>query len=82
MRGLDIPKNSSVSVTELALSLRVGFISSHLTADKLFPVNPRAITGPPKMSLLLEAKRMPALIIKPGLILVTPQNVGSIINYL
>ena len=24
--------------------------------DKLFPVNPRAITGPPKMSLLLEAK--------------------------
>ena len=31
---------------------------------------PRAITIPPKMSLLLEAKTMPALIIKPRLILV------------
>ena len=39
--------------------------------DKPFPINPRAITGPPKMSLLLEASRMPALIIKPKLILVT-----------
>ena len=38
--------------------------------DKLLPVNPRVITGPPKMSLLLEAKSMPALIIKPRLILV------------
>ena len=71
MRGLDIHKNSPVSVTKLALGLRVGFISSHLTANKLFPVNPRAITGPRKMSLLFEAKCMPALIIKPGLILVT-----------
>ena len=44
---------------------------SHLTSDKLFPVNPRAFTGPPKMSLLLEAKRIPALIIKPRRILVT-----------
>ena len=34
-------------------------------------VNPRAITGPPKMSLLLEAKSMPALILKPRFILVT-----------
>ena len=42
-----------------------------MTADKLFLVNPRAITGPPKMSLLLGAKSMPALIIKPRLILVT-----------
>ena len=39
--------------------------------DKLFPVNPRAITGPPKMSVLLEANSMPALIIKPRFILVT-----------
>ena len=69
MRGLDIRKNSPV--TTLPLGLRVGFISSHLTADKLFPVNLRAITGPPKMRLVLEAKSMPALIIKPGLILVT-----------
>ena len=49
----------------------MGFISYHLTADKLFPVNPRAITGPPKMSLLLDAKSMPALIINPTLLHVT-----------
>ena len=71
MRGLDIHRNSPVSVTKLILDFRVGFISSHLTADKLFPVNPRAITGPPKMSLLLEVKNIPALIFKPRLILVT-----------
>ena len=71
MRWLNVHKNIPVSVTKLALSLRVGSISSHLTADKLFSVNPRAITGPPKMSLLLEAKSMPALIIKPRLILVS-----------
>ena len=77
IRGLYIRKNSPVSVTKLTLSLRVGLINSHLTADKLIPVNPRAITGPPKMSLLLEAKSMPALIIKPGLILVThPDDLG------
>ena len=71
MRGLDFHKNSPVSVTKLTLCLRAGFFSSHLTVNKLFPVNPRAITGPPKMSLLLEAKNMPALISKPRLILVT-----------
>ena len=60
-------RTSPVSATKLALSLRVGFISSHLTVDKLFPDNPRAITGPPKMSLLLEAKSMPALISNQGL---------------
>ena len=74
MRGLDTHKNSPVSVTKLTLGLRVGFISSHLTVDKLFPVNPRAITGKPKMRFLLEAKSMPALIIKPRLILVTHTN--------
>ena len=74
IRGLDIHKNSPVSVTKLTLGLWVGFISSHLTANKLFPVNPRAITGPPKMSLLLEAKLMPALIIKPRFILVTHRD--------
>ena len=67
MIGLDSP----VSATKLTLGHRVGFISSHLTADKLFPVNSREITGPPKMSLLLEAKCMPALIIKPRFTLVT-----------
>ena len=71
MRGLNIPKNITVSITKLTLILRVGFISSHLIMDKLFPINPRAITGPPKMSLLLEAKSMPALIIKLRFILAT-----------
>ena len=70
MKGLNVHKNIPVSITKLTLGLRVGFISSHLTVDKLFPVNPRVITGPPKMSLLLEAKSMPALIIKPMFILV------------
>ena len=70
MRGLNVHK-IPVSVTKLTLSLRVCFISSHLTVDKLIPVNPRAITAPPKMSFLLEAKSMPALIIKLMLILVS-----------
>ena len=61
MRGLDIHKNIPVSITKLTIGLRVGFISSHLIADKLFPINPRAIMGPPKMSLLLEVKIMPGL---------------------
>ena len=55
MRALIVHKNIPVSVTKLMLSLPVCFISSHLTVDKLFLVNSRAITGPPKMSLLLEA---------------------------
>ena len=71
MRGLNIHKNISVSITKLTLGLRVGLISSHLIADKSFRINPRAITGPPKMSLLLEAKSMTALIIKPRFILVS-----------
>ena len=70
MRRLGIHQNIPVSGTQLTLGLRVGFIGSHLSVDKLFPVNPRAITGPPKMSFLLEAKSVPALIIKPKLILV------------
>ena len=70
MRKLGIYESIPVSGTKLMLGLRVSFISSHSTADKLFPVNPSAITGPPKMSLLLEAKSMKALIIKPRLILV------------
>ena len=71
MRGLNVHKNIPVSITKLMLGLRVGFIGSHLIVDKLFSVNPRAITGPPKMSLLLEDKSMPALIIKPRFILGT-----------
>ena len=71
MRGLNVHKNIPVSINKLMLIIRVGFISSHLIADKLFLVNPWAITDPPKMSLLLEAKSMPELIIKPRFILVT-----------
>ena len=52
------------------LILQVGFISSHLMPNKLFPVNPKVTTGPPEVSLLLEAKSMPSLIIKLSLILV------------
>ena len=70
MRRLGLHQNIPVSGTKLMLGLRVGFIGSHLTVDKLFPVNPRAITGPPKMSYLLEAKSVPEVIIKPRLILV------------
>ena len=54
---------------KLMLDLRVGNISSHLS-DKLFPVNPRAITGQQSIIFLLEAKSVPALIITPRLILV------------
>ena len=70
MWGLNIHKNSPVSVTKLMLGLRVGFISFHLSANKRFPVYPRVITGPPKLGFLLEAKNMPPLIIKTRLILV------------
>ena len=71
MRGMNIHKHIPKSVTKLTLGHRVCFICSHLTTDKLFAVIPRAITGPPKMSILLEAKSKPALIIKPILVLVT-----------
>ena len=57
MRGLNVHENIPVSITKLTLGLQVGFISSHLIVDKLFIINPSAITGPPKMSLLLEAKK-------------------------
>ena len=56
MRVLDVHENIDVSDTKLMLGLRVYFFSSYLTANKLFPMNPRAITGPPKMSLLLEVE--------------------------
>ena len=39
-----------------------------LAVDKLFLVNPRAITGPHKMDLLFDVKSTPALIIRPRLI--------------
>ena len=74
LRGLGIHKSISVSVAKLTLGLCVGFNSSHLTVDKLFTVNQRAITGLPKISLLLEAKSPPALIIKPRHILVADMD--------
>ena len=67
MKRLGDHKNIPVSVTKLTLGLLVGFISFHLTSDKLFFINPRAITVPPKNSLLLEVNSTPALIIKPRL---------------
>ena len=65
-----VAPSPDVSVTKLMLGLLVSFICSHMTVDKLFLVNPIAITCSQKMSLLLEAKSMPALIIKPRFILV------------
>ena len=73
-------KNITVSGTKLMLGLRVGFICSHLTEDKLFPVNPKTNSGPPKMSLLLEAKSMPAFIIKLRLIIKWSDDAKRIIN--
>ena len=70
MRGLDVHENIDVSDTKLMLGPRVCFISSDLTANKLFTINPRTITGSRKMSLLLEVESMSALIIEPRLILV------------
>ena len=70
MRGQDIHKNVPVSVTKLTLRLRLLFISARLTTDKLSQVNDIAITGSPKMSLALEAKNMPAVIIKIKFLLV------------
>ena len=75
MKGMNIHKNIPVSAAKLTLGLRVSFISFHLTTDKFFSVNQWAITGPPKMGLLLEAKSMPGLMIKPRLILVTHTDV-------
>ena len=48
MTGLCIHKNIPVSDTKLTLGLQVGLISTHLTADKLFLVNLRAILSPLK----------------------------------
>ena len=70
MIGLDVHKNIDVSDTKLMLGLRVCFISSDLTANKLFPINPRAVTGLPKMSLLFDVESTSALTIEPRLILV------------
>ena len=39
MRGLSVHKNIPVSITELKLGLRAGFISSDLVDEKLFTVN-------------------------------------------
>ena len=61
MMRLGIHKNIPVSGTKPTLGLRVGFVGSHLTVDKLIPVNPRTITGPPKMSILLEAQKVSVL---------------------
>ena len=72
---LCIHKNIIVPDTKLSLGLRIGFTSSLLTADKIFAVNPRATTIPPTMSLLLEVKSMPALVIKPTLIFVVHMDV-------
>ena len=74
LRGLDIYKNIPFSVSKMTLDIQLGFISFHLTVVKLWPVNPRVISDPPKMSLLLEAKSVPTFIIIPRLILVAKMD--------
>ena len=71
MKGLDVHENIDVSDNKLMLGLRVCVISSDLTANKLFLINLRAVTVPPKMSLLLQVESTSSLIIEPRLILVT-----------
>ena len=71
MGTLGVHQNIPVSDTKLTPSLCVNFISPPLDLDKLISVNSRAITTPPKMSLLLEVELMPVVTIKPRLILVT-----------
>ena len=57
MKGVSIHRIIPVSDTNLTPGLRIGFVSSQLTVDKLLTGNPRAITSPPKMSCLHEEKR-------------------------
>ena len=77
MRRLGIQKNIHVSDIKNMLDLRLSFINSHLTVDKPFPVIPRALACPLKMSCLLEVRSMPALIIKLRLLIVMHMNVFS-----
>ena len=71
MGTLGFYQTIQASDTILTPSLGIYYISAHLVMDKLIEVNSRAITSPPRMSLPLEVERMPAVIIKPRLILVT-----------
>ena len=75
MRWLGVHKIIPDSDTKPTLNHQVGFIISNLTADKLFPVNQRVITGPPKMSHLIEFKSTPALTIKPRFIVFVHMDV-------
>ena len=59
------------SDTQLTPSLGIFYISPPMVMDTLIPASSRAITSPPKMSLLLEVERIPAVIIRPRLILLT-----------
>ena len=56
MSVLGVHKNIPLSDTNLTLGLRVGFISSHLASDKLFPVNPRSITSHRRWASYLRLK--------------------------
>ena len=71
MRALGVHQNIPASDTKLTPSLGIYYMSHPLVMDEPIRVNPRAITSPPKMSLLLEVERMPLVIIKPSLDIVT-----------
>ena len=51
--------------------LVINFISTPLVIDKLISVNSRAMKSLPKMSLLLEDDRTPAITMKPRIIVDT-----------
>ena len=63
MLTLGVDQNIHTTNTKLMPSLGIYFISPSLVMDKLIPVNSREITSPPKMSLLLEVERTPAILI-------------------
>ena len=70
MRTLSVQQNIPAYHTKLMPSFCINFISPPLVMDKLIQVNSRAITSPPKMRVLFEVERTPAVTIKSRLILV------------
>ena len=67
MGTLGVHQNIPASDTKLTQSLGIYSIGPPLVMDKLIPVNSRAITSPPEMSLLLEVEYTPSVIINQGL---------------
>ena len=71
METLSIHQNIPSSDSKLMHSLGIYSIGLPMVMDKLIPVNSTVITSPLEMSLLLEVKCTPVVIIKQWFILVT-----------